>query len=254
MGPISLDGYGLIPQPETQPEHPPHPAERPPPPLTERPPSPPVEHGKSKSRSEVPSSNEKDATSHNNHALPQSEDVSSTDVLKPLTRLRTKRSLEAKSTAPLPAAPKKKKSLNRPRAPLPFPLAEDGTVIPKSFSRDSSPNSVDEFFTAAVSAHSGSFRRHSRSRSSSLLPLSEISCIGCYDEAGRPGGHVVPSLPDRSHNEDTEGIQCDRCDRWSHMYCIRTQWGIPESYEGFWMCQLCAKLSDEEDVLWNDKT
>lgn len=147
-----------------------------------------------------------------------------------------------------------KKSSNARQLPLPFPLTEGvKRSVPHSKSRKGTPNSVDEFFAATVSTTYPREQR-SRSQSSSILPFDQISCIGCYDESGKPGNHTLPALPNTAQNNDDDAIQCGRCDRWSHVYCIRTQWGVPEDLEDFWMCQVCRKLAPEEEVLWNDET
>lgn len=210
-----------------------------------------VENSSSHPPDELPLSVAKKPISPGIKPLPRDGENTSDHGLKSGTPPAPHSQLLSSSEPPTSQANNHQKSADDPKLPLPFPLSTDiRTSHPRSRSRGSTPNSVEEFFQASANITSSRQPPLSQSRSPSILSTSRISCIGCYDELGRPGGHDLPLLPSTAQSDDDDGIQCDKCRRWSHMYCIRTQWGIPENFNEFWMCQLCLKLGNEEEALW----
>lgn len=83
---------------------------------------------------------------------------------------------------------------------------------------------------SASSTASGSSSGQSTQKS---LAKSIVLCSGCGKDTKAEGAKF---------------IQCDMCQRWSHVACIMEQFGLPKSYQkSAWFCAECSPKP-----LWSD--
>ncbi|KAI0742531.1 hypothetical protein C8Q80DRAFT_1189104 [Daedaleopsis nitida] len=75
----------------------------------------------------------------------------------------------------------------------------------------------------------------------------EYHCAGC-DMSGK---HEGSSGLD-SHLSNDGFIGCDKCDTWSHVLCIETQFGLPRDWQeasAQWLCPICTEAARWEESL-----
>lgn len=95
---------------------------------------------------------------------------------------------------------------------------------------------TEESFIELMSEFDPNFKTNSASSTSSSpsraqsaqgsIAKSIVLCSGCGED---------------TKAEEAEYIQCDICERWSHVACIMEQFGLPKSYQKrAWFCAECS--------------
>ncbi|EIM79531.1 uncharacterized protein STEHIDRAFT_116440 [Stereum hirsutum FP-91666 SS1] len=149
----------------------------------------------------------------------------------------------------------------RPDSPTPPPQ----TALPdRPNTKPATPDTVDELISATLDATLPRPQSPSESDTSDSVDDTQAlvlhrnneatpenptftlypDCIGCY-------GDLDPDEVDVSRT-----LECNICQRRSHVSCIEFQWGLPHGYpvSQYWRCYVCSRAARERpgSVLWSD--